>query len=266
MLAMISSIAFVVSSLVYRNVTVERSYNDAITSFYAAESGVERGLDIAGIHRKAGQTMASVETSLESFATSGSPKSLTNSKSQYWIDTALTGAGVSAYRAPATPFYQVELYNPDSTFSYLGVESLRFNWNRQSTCSATGRIEVSFFKFNSTSIGRADDLVYKQVFTCGSEASGPGYDCQATSNYPTINTNYVVSVWSMDCSLIDLNTVAYSSDNASGSVVSIPSIFQISAIGTGDQTRREITATIKWVANASGLGQFVLFGETAITK
>lgn len=266
MLAMISSIGFVVSSLVYRNVTVERSYNDAITAFYAAESGVERALDVANVHRKAAQTIASSESSIESFATSSSTKSLTNSDSQYWIDATVTGVGVTAYRAPANPFYQVELYNPDSTFSYLGVESLRFNWNRPSTCSATNRIEVSFFKFNSTSIGRADNLVYKQVFTCGSEAAGLGYDCQATSNYPTINTNYIVSVWSMDCSLLDINTVAYAGDNASSSVVTIPSIVQWSAVGTGDQTRRQITATTKWVPSASGLAEFVLFGETAITK
>lgn len=266
MLAMISSIAFVVSSLVYRNVTVERAYDDALGSYYAAESGVERALDIATRHRVVGGTISATETVVETYATSGAPHTFATSETAYWIDATVTGRGVSSYRLPVESRTQIELYNPDSSFSYLNVESLRWLWNMPSTCPATSRIEASFFKYNSTSIGRADDLVYKQVFTCGAEAAPAGYQCQATSNYPTINTNYIVSIWNMDCDLIDLTTTAYAADNAAGAVVTLPAIVQWSAIGKGQQSQRQMTATTKWVPTASGLAEFVLFGESPITK
>lgn len=266
MLAMISSIAFTVSSIVYRNVTVERAYDDAVTSYYAAETGVERALDIATKKRNASQTIASTESVIESFATSGSPASLGNSKTTYYVDSTTSGRGVSSLRQLVNQRAQVELYNPDSPFTYLSVESMRWLWNMPSTCPGTSRLEVSFYDFNSTSIGLSDDSVYKQVFSCGAETPSGGFDCQATSNYPSINTNYIVSVWSMDCSLIDLTTTAYSADNAASSIVSIPSIVQWSAVGIGATSQRQMTATTKWLPSASGLAQFVLFSVDAVAK
>lgn len=264
-LAVMAAIGFVISSLVYREVSVSRVFDDSLHSYYAAETGVERGLDIVALHRTNNETLAGTLTAIENYATSASPLSLAAGNGSYAIDTTLTSSTDTTLEVPIVDLYQIDLYDPDNSISSLmNAESLRMYWNLPASCSSSSRVELTYREFSSGAFGLDDDAVYKQVYTCGVETPPTGYDCQATSNWPAANTNYTIQIRSFDCGYIDATIGFYESDNASGAPVEIPSLVNIAAVGSGNLSQREIVARTKWVPSSSGLSAFVLFSLEAI--
>lgn len=266
-LSVMAAIGFVLSSLVYREATVARSFDDSLHAFYAAESGIERGLDILSEHRKDHDDLATTVTAIESYATDASPVTLSTSNATYVVDSSATTTSSSSLHVPIEGFFQIELYDPDNSISTLmTAESMQLWWNLPSSCSATSQVEFTFQEFNSGSVGLADDSVYKQVYTCGVETPPSGYDCQATSNWPSTNNNYIIQVGTLDCGRIDATITLYDADNATGNEVDIPSLVNVAVRGEGELSQREMTAHTKWIPSASGLGEFVLFSIEAIAK
>ena len=263
-LTVMAAIGFVVSSLVYREVNVSRSFDDSLRSYYAAETGIEHGLDIVALYRQNHETLASTLLAIESYPLSTFV--LDGSDATYSMDSTQTSNTTEELTTPIRDFYQIDLYDPDNSISTLmTAESMRIEWDIPASCSSGSRMELTFDEYSSGSFGLDDDSVYKQVYTCGVETSTGGYDCQATTNWPSTNTNYIVQVRSLDCSTVDAHIQFFDADNASGSAVSIPSVVNIASIGTGDLSQREIVAHTKWVPNASGLGSFVLFSLESIS-
>jgi len=269
LLVVMSGIAFVISSLVVRETQLARTFDDSLTSFYAAESGVERGLDIFGEHRDASGELDSTIAVIEAFAPPTTPIPLAANDAQYEIDPIETTNQALELNIPLLDSdggAQIEMYDPDNPLTtFLNIESVQIAWDEPPSCTST-RQELTFYKFDSNQFTLTDDAVYKQVYTC---SPSTGYDCQIVSNYPSPNTNYVLRIKPLDCVSLNANITFYNFDNGApggGSLVPVPSRAAISAIGTGNQSQRRMTARTKWVPNASGLVDFVLFSVEAVTK
>jgi hypothetical protein len=58
----------------------------------------------------------------------------------------------------------------------------------------------------------------------------------------------------------------YDADNAAGTQQEIPSVINITSVGSGNISQRVLTAHTKWVPAASGLSSFVLFSIDEIVK
>ncbi|MFH1426227.1 MAG: hypothetical protein ABIG66_02225 [Candidatus Kerfeldbacteria bacterium] len=270
MLGVMFMIGFVIAALVYREINLARIFDDSLVSFYAGESGWERSMDILGERRKDDDQLANALAAIEAFAPPASPKVLANSGGTYYIDPAGTTSVTSKINLVVFNKYgtQVELFNPDNPFSFLQAESVQFRWLHP-LCGGSSRMEVTFYEFDSATFGIEDDSVYKQVFTCGVEAAPAGYDCQATSNWPAANTNYIMRVKALDCTLLGVNTVFYNADDGQGgggTIVDVPSRVAIVSVGEGNFSQRSISAKTKWIPSASGLVDYVLFSVEQVNK
>jgi hypothetical protein len=266
-MTVMAAIGFVISSLVFREVTVARVFDDSLQAYYGAESGIERALDIVTEHRQEREGLTSTITAIEDYATSAAPVSLEEAGATYVIDETATNSTTTGLSVPIFDFYQIDLYNPDDPINtVMTAESLRLQWNMPSSCSAASRVELTYQQYNSASFGLEEDSVHKQVYTCGVETAVDGYDCQATSNWLAANTNYTIQIRSIDCDYLDAAIHVYDADDAAGAFVSIPSTVNIVSVGSGDISQREMTARTKWVPSASGLSEFVLFSVEEIVK
>ncbi|MFC1597907.1 hypothetical protein ACFL2M_00025 [Patescibacteria group bacterium] len=266
-LVVMSGIAFVVASLLYREINLARVFDDSLHSYYAAESGVERGLDIIGERRKVDGVLDDTIAAIEAFAPDSAPVTLANSEVDYFIEDVGTSDTANELELPVLEFggTQVELFDPDDPFSFMTAESVQFVWNHPG-CTTTSRIEATFEQFDSATYSIEPDSVYKQVYTCGVETPPADYDCQATSNWPAVNTNYVVRIKPLDCTILGMKVTFHSLDNAAGGLVGVPSRAELLAVGEGDYSQQMVTARTKWLPSASGLVDFVLFSLEAVEK
>lgn len=259
------ALGFALAALLLREIDVARSFDTGLQAYYAAESGMERSLDILQGGRFEKNTMAVTVASIESYATSSSPHTLTNSDADYYIDATDTTVGVDEY-STFIPLYlgsQVEMYDPDLPVTTTQtVESVELQWN-EGSCT-NGRVEMSFSEYSGQTF---DETVFKVVGDCST--AGSGYDCLLRSDFPSSGKNYVLRLRTLDCTVAGVQVGFYNADGGSGgagAIQSIPSVAQISVVGEQAQTQRVMTAQSKWVPSASGLTDFVFFSEGAFSK
>lgn len=259
------ALGFALAALLLREIDVARSFDTGLQAYYAAESGMERSLDILQDGRINQDTLAVTVSNIEAYATSSSPFSLSSSNANYYIDASKTTVGVNDYET-FIPLYfgsQVEMYNPDlPVTSTQTVESVEIQWN-EGSCT-NGRVEMSFSEYSGTTF---DETVFKVVGDCST--AGSGYDCMLRSDYPSSGKNYVLRLRTLDCTVAGVTVDFYDADGGSGgagALQTIPSIAQMSIVGERAQTQRVMTAQSKWIPSASGLTDFVFFSEGAFSK
>lgn len=267
MLAVMFVMAFVIATLILQEISLARVYDDSLVSFYAGESGWEKSMDIVGEMRKYDQPLADAILFMETVSPEASPVQLAASGGEFYVDAAETKSTTSLLKVPV--FFgsgaQVELFDPDDPFTFMNAESMQLYWNDPS-CGGGSRMELTFYKFDANTFSAIDDSVYKQVYTCGVEVPPAGYDCQATSNWPAPNTNYIVRIKPLDCTMLGVDMRFFDADNGGGSVVEVPSRVVIETIGSARQSARRFHVETKWVPSAAGLVDYVLFSEEAVVK
>lgn len=290
LLTFMSLIGFALASLSLREVRLARTFDDSLQSYYAAESGIERSLDVIEEYRAhtesqgcpAGEegaaTLGCVLEDIESFATPASPVSLTESVATYAIDADATISTVDVVHVPILQHSstQLELYDPDNPLTPLGVDSLLLLWNP--TCTEQHGLEITFSEFDSTTtffpyedvtLSGGAPVISKQIWQCISTVGTPYEDmstCFAISNLPSVSKSYTVRLKSLDCVIPDVMVSTFSEPDAEGTSVPIPSRIEIAVLGSGQQSQRRMTAKTKWLPSASGLVDFVLFSEEEIVK
>ena len=242
LLAVFSIIAFVMSSLVFRNITLSRTYKDYLKTAYATETGSERALDILSVGRSNYYGLATTIATIEGLAPPDAPYIMPVSGAEYIIDPDLTDTSLDEITAVVSDFpgIQIELYDPDSAFTLMNAESVRFLWNNPE-CTMNSRIEVTYEKFVGPTFGIRDDSVRKDIYACGVETPvSSEYDCQATSNTLAANTNYIIRVKGLDCTIYGMNIQFYDDNDAGGNVVPVPSQAAIGVQGRGVETAFQI--------------------------
>ncbi len=270
-LSIMTIAGFVLASLSLRQVSIARTADDGVRSFYAAESGLERSLDLYGEHREVNDLLQSTFNAIESSAPPSTPVSLTNSDTEYEVDPVETGTIQGTVTLPVLPQSsptQIELYDVDDPVgTFMNAESMELLWDHPQ-CGTTSRIEATFFEFDTSqfTLDLNSDSIFKQLLTCSPPLSGSDRDCQAISNVLSPNTNYIVRLTAYDCVLLNTDITFYTGDNASGSVVGIPSRARLSVVGSAQQTERRMSAVVKWLPSPSGLVDYVFFSLGRVVK
>lgn len=275
LMIVIAGLGFVLAAIMLREINLSRTFDSSLESYYAAESGIERSLDIVGENRTT-ETQGDTVTEIIDY-TSSSAYALSNG-STYEIDNSLTRATVDSVlsRLPVANGVQIEFYDPDDSIaSTMNAESVEFGWNNPDTATCTHpspRLEVTFIEYDSTTAFGTDDVVDKYVYNCASGAS-IGYECMATSNVPTPGQNYIVRLKALDCAIPLVETTFYELPNGTGYAgvgtqvaVEVPSVITIASRGDSSATERLITAKTKWTPSGTGFVDFVLFSLEAITR
>ncbi len=266
LLAAFVLIGFTLASLTYRGLKIARMYEDSLQSFYASETGIERALDITQLGRVEGETLDDTIMEIENYAAPAGPVSLSSGVAEYYIDDVATSDTIDSLTVPVPTFRntQIDLYDPDAPFTtYMNIESAQFYWN-EPDCPVDSNFEVSWYEFDDEYFDMMEDAVSKQVFTC---VSGAGdWDCEAISNVPVPNTNYIARLKALECAILGMNITFYDAADAGGSVEEIPSGVKVVSIGEAQQSQRRMISLSQWKPSASGLVDFVLFSIEDIVK
>lgn len=275
LMLVIAGLGFILASIMIREINLSRTFDNSLASYYAAESGIERSLDIVGENRINSETLSDTMTGIENY-TSSSAIELSNG-AEYEIETTLTTSTVESVvsSVPIANGTQIDFYDPDNSISStMNAESVEFEWNEpdSATCShPSPRLEVTFIEYDSTTAFGTDDVVDKYIYTCtGTSAE---YDCLVTSNVPSSGANYIVRLKALDCAIPLLETIFYQRPNGSSwsgpgnqSEVEVPSVITLAAQGDGGATKRIITAQTKWNPGGTGFIDFVLFSLEEISR
>lgn len=275
LMIVIAGLGFVLAAIMLREISLSRTFDSSLESYYAAESGIERSLDIVGQNRN-NEMQADTVTEIIDYTASSAYTLSTGST--YEIDNTLTRATVDSVvsRLPVADGVQIEFYDPDDSIATtMSAESVEFGWNSPDTTTCTHpspRLEVTFIEYDSTTAFGTDDVVDKYVYTCTSGAS-IGYDCRSVSNVPTPGQNYIVRLKALDCAIPVIETTFYTLADGSGysgvgtqTSIEVPSVITIASRGDASATERLITAQTKWTPSGTGFVDFVLFSLEAITR
>lgn len=274
LMLLIAGLGFVLAAIMLREVSFSRTFDNALMSYYAAESGVERALDIVGESRDSA-TVGSTLSSIENY-TSSAAVELSNG-AEYTVDTTLTVSERDSVvsRVPVVNGSQINFYDPDNSVSAtMNAESVYFQWNQADTATCTHpdpRLKVNFIEYDATTAFGQDTVVDSYVYTCS--GSTADYECSAVSNVPSAGSNYIVRLQALDCTIPLVETTFYELPDALGytgvgtqAIIPIPSVVTLGVQGDGGATRRIITAQTKWNPGATGFVDFVLFSLQEITR
>lgn len=263
-----TAIAFAIAAISWREINLARHIDDATQAFYAAESGLERGLDVIRAERRTGtlfETAVDKVRNINNISLSTLPQtkySLVDSKIGI-TETIFPYMNIGDNYAGA----QIEMYNPDDPFAAAGTvaKSVTIFWseNGGNDCAKDGsQIELSYFGIAAAANDREID---KTLLNC-STSSTEVYNCTATSNAPASFTNFILRLKPINCNFTNVKVVFYNASDGSGNVVDIPSRYELVAAGTGRFSQRRMKATAKWTESAQQLVDFVLFSVEKIEK
>ncbi|OGY87719.1 MAG: hypothetical protein A2233_02110 [Candidatus Kerfeldbacteria bacterium RIFOXYA2_FULL_38_24] len=283
LLMIMMTIGFVLASLIYKEIAVARSFPDSLQAYYAAESGIEDSLDLLALRRQQGGLLEEVDDvnqpetlddaidRLKATTENNVPRVLTHSAANYLVSADETKGSVAnmVFSVPYRRGTQVDMYDPDQILSGVGARSVELFWTPVACAnhdsSLDQKIEVTYQVLNVGTDVSVDDI-QKEVYDCTISSTDPNYTCMHTANWLSTTKNHILRFTPLDCSIPLFKTVFYDGPSASGQVVNIPSVASVTAIGRGKISARKISVLTKWVAQASGLTDFVIFSIDKIEK
>lgn len=265
MLAIVAT-GLAIAGLIQIQITQTRNEDNAVRARYAAESGLERGLDIVMSHRL--ETQPGATTNLEETlaiveSLSGT---LINGEATYAFDTDATNEQIDTMEFSLREGESIELilFDPDNflTPSYA-IESAAIDWIEGDGCSGTSIIQAT-----TQVISSSDGFPATQgLIPCGSFPALEGFDCRAETNNLTTSFNYLVRIKAQQCDIAYAKVTFYSVDDApSGSEQSIASEVVLTADGMFASSHATLQAMAPWRIPASGFARYVLFVEGDIRK
>jgi len=266
-LTVMIAIGFVLTSIVYREISLARTYGDSLQAFYAAESGIEQGLDVFGVFRTANKALhtddsnnplnISAVSTIQSMAPNTAPLVLADAQASYTTTANYTVDSVT-FPLVLNSVKQIDLYDPDQFTQAMHADSVKLLWKESSSCFIPSIIEVTLQSLDQ-------DALNKQILPC-TTLSNSLYTCEAISNVPTNDNSYILRIRALNCDLDQMNVTFYQQSNALGTIAHIPSMAIVTSIGKKKTSERRMTATAKWMPSASGLSDFVLFSIENINK
>lgn len=252
-------------------ITQTRNEDDALRSRYAAEAGVERGLDIVTNHRlnKQPGTPTNLDDTLS--LVEGLSGSVLDGAGTYTFDASRTTQQVTAviFSLRELESKQIDFYDVENPFvaNTIPVESIAIDWVEGDTCTAgTSEIELvgTEFALNGAAV---DTTPNELIIPCGGFTPSAGYDCRLIINQPTPGGNYTLRVKAKTCDISSAQLQAYSVDDAvAGSEQVLSSQVVITANGRFGHARASVQAEAPWRAAASGFTDYVLFNDGDIVK
>lgn len=237
-----------------------RIIDDAILAFAAAESGAEQTLYQI---RRIGESTANLGADAsdedgENIGLTG--QAMTNGSN--WKRSLSNSEPTLFTSIPRDKTYEVLLWDPESPASPAGVESMTFGWDDD--CGGTSGIEVLATGWDPVAVGGFNPTV-------GFHGDSPSLtflhlDPHVIDNNFTATQAYRVRIRAKNCDIFNMAISAYSADNASGSLVQIPSRVSLVSNGNFGNAKQGMELRLPRLQPLTGVFDYVIFSQCSILK
>jgi hypothetical protein len=238
MLTVMLAVAVGLSKAFVTELRLSKNLDEAIFSYYGAESGIEYGMYDA---RKTNLSLNASDSG--TFANGvGWTRDTTDYIESLSLDQILKERSI-----------QLDLYDHDNPVTASGVASLVFDWD--------GAGSWALIKLTSWTPAATIDWATK--------ADTEYLRAVSASNY-TINTTstnaYSVKMKALYSNMSNITVVAYDGPDGTGNMVDIPNFLDITGIGEYGNSKQAINVLITRGIPLSSLYNYVIFTEESLVK
>ncbi|USN53728.1 MAG: hypothetical protein H6760_00980 [Candidatus Nomurabacteria bacterium] len=263
-LSALTAVAIGTSVLIIKEVQQSSNIDRSLMAYYAAETGIEKGLYTVKIGRQTNQELADILNDLNDGG------AMSNGAS-WSTDESTTSEEYSLSSLKENQSTVLDLYDPldptEGGYESFGVEALDAK-----PLQNPAWLEISYFPWtiNGGLLDWDDDNVEKRLRSV--------YETQP--NVPAIfdllpNQNYRIRVRALYDDLRNVRITAFTEDDptdtdvcnpAYSCIKSIPNRVLIRSLGASGGNQSALSASVPYQAPASGIFDFVLFSEQTIDK
>ncbi|MFA6098830.1 MAG: pilus assembly PilX N-terminal domain-containing protein [Patescibacteria group bacterium] len=264
-MSLITAIALTVSIIVVNELALTSTASNSTMAYYAAESGIERGLFTVKIMRADNsnnltQTVTAILAQADNFSSVQS-----NNASYSNAGTSKKSTQIENENILENKYVQADYYDIDNSLNPLfTVESIRIINEGDNLGSWA---DVSWTAWNENGLLGYSDRARRII--------GPT-DLKMVNGYP-INLNvftditptgYRLRIKAMSGDLSDLTVTPFKQPNGVDplSADDLPSQILIKSVGTRGNFKQSLTAQVPWKVPLFGLYDYVLFSEGEIYK
>jgi hypothetical protein len=271
-ISLISAIALTVSVIIINELKLTTSAADATMAYYAAESGLERGLYGVKVMRESGAILSDALSTIQSYVVSNG---FVNNSTYTDAGSATQASEISHQAIKENQYLQADYYDVDSPLAPSVVESITVqNGTQASNPDTASWAEVSWIAWDengtlgeSTSarkvIGPTDlqpDEIQTDGWPINLNTFGSGF----------VPSGYRVRIKALFGDLSNISVTPY--DQVGGpyqggsEVTNLASQIVIKSVGEKDKFKQALTAILPWKLPLFGLYDYVLFSEGEIAK
>ncbi len=262
---LITAIAITISIVVINELRLTRTASDATLAYYAAESGIERGLYMVKQLRADGtETLQSAVTVIQ-----GLSGSLTNNTRYDNNESSAQSAIIQNQFIAEDRFVQADYYDFEDPLDNIPPAN-----------QITQSLVVSNAGNDPFSWAEVSWVAWDANGTLGESASarkiiGPtdlanGWTIPNLDTFDSIDPRgYRIRIKALFGDLSSITVTPYDQPNGAaggGAIVDLPSLLQIKSVGQKSSFKQALTATIPWKIPLYGLYDYVLFSEGELLK
>ncbi len=244
------------------------SISQAKRSFYAAESGLERGLYYVESARasKTQGIVYTVDNVINNLAVSAGDSDEFLNEAEYGVSADVDNQNILLDLSGESAV-QVDFFDEDASGNLIplsGIATIVVGWEPDSSCSVPtdSNIEISVAASQPNYWQDLDDSSFqnKYVITC---PSGGGYTCEYNGLGVTDTQLYKLRIRPLECGIDEMYIAAY--DSASTELETHNTV-TITSTGRLGNTQQGVTATVHWRSPLVEYLDYVLFSDEAIKK
>lgn len=239
MLTVMLAVAVALSTAFVTELRLSKNLDDAIFSYYGAESGIEYGMYDA---RKTDLSLAA-STTTDTFA-----NGVEWTRSTDDVIPSLSLAEILAERS-----IQLEFYDQDNPATASGISSLVFDWE--------GVGSWALIRLTSWTPAATIDWSTKADTEYLRAVSASTYTVNVTSTKA-----YSVKLKALYSNMTNVTVVAYDGPDGTGNMVDIPNFLDITGVGEYGNSKQAINVSITRGIPLSSLYNYVIFTEESLVK
>lgn len=254
------------TSIMLRSIKVTSGYSESAQSYYAAESGIERGLYYVQWARD--RKTVGVQSAVGTISDYGDTLSF---GARYDVAATVTDDNFQPDLA-LEQNQQWDIFGEDYVSGYHliplpDLDNIAIDWNEPSACdTGTSQIEVSFSswtQFQWEDISDPDTVQTRFVELCPGTKDASPYDCTGSLLGVDDSHLYRVRLKPVQCDLEDVTVTAL---DATGAAIPTYNVITITSTATYLNSQRTLKANTLWHPPLQHYFDFVLFSEDQITK
>ncbi|MBI5037299.1 MAG: pilus assembly PilX N-terminal domain-containing protein [Candidatus Kerfeldbacteria bacterium] len=261
---LITAIAITVSVVIINELKLTTTAADSVLAYYAAESGIERGLHTLKRMRINGSnTLADAVTAIQ-----GLSASLSNNTNYDNAGSSQQSSVIQNQLVYENQFVQADYYDFENSLT------LDLNSVAESIVVTNGGAdpstwaEVSWIAWDEQGT-LGESVAARKLIGPTDLANGWTINELDVFDDPLNNIvprGYRVRIKALFGNLSRVSVIPYDEPNGAGNVVDLPSLIQIKSVGERSALKQSLTATVPWKIPLYGLYDYVLFSEGELLK
>jgi len=256
-----------VSILVIRQLRLSRNINHSILAYYAAETGIERGLYDVRIGRLAANTLAETQS-----AVTDNEGILVN-LAEWSTEASQSASSLGVSLLKKDQAVQFSLFNPDNfeqpaDAGPIGVHQITASWQE----GADARLELTVFELDQD--GKICEKIKKEWWDDPTALLPDNYylldvdeiDLEGDLCFQSIEDIFQIRARALDNDIYHLQLTAYAEGDDNPLALEIENGINIVSTGDFSRSRQAIEVTVPWQLAASGLLDYVIFSQEELIK